>query len=93
MALHLNKMALYERGFKRVASYTCFTKLGWDSSRQKYDWYVANFSCYTDGKQYLIRRVGKRGSVWDSLYDSKELANEHMKRILEDCTFRKVTKY
>ena len=91
--LHLNKMALYQRGFKLVASYTCFTKLGWSEYRKKFNWYVADYECFTNGKQYLIRLYYGKGGVWDDVYDSKEKANAHMKRVLEDCTNYKCNKY
>lgn len=93
MALHLNKMALYARGFRLVASYTCFTKLSWSEYRKKFNWYVRDFDCYTDGKQYLVRRISDRGYVWDEVFDNKNDANAHMKRILADCTFHKTRKF
>lgn len=90
--LHLNKMGLYQRGFKLVACYTCFKKLGWNEYRKKFDWIVKDYECFTNGTQYLVRLYYGKGRVWDNVYDTKEAANAHMKRVLEDCTFHKTRK-
>ena len=91
--LHLNTMGLYSRGFRRVASYTCFKKLGWNETRKKFNWLVADYDCYVSETQYLVRRINSKGYVWDEVFDTKEAANAHMKRILANYDSHKMMKY
>lgn len=79
MALHLNSYGLTKNGFKLIASYNCFSKNYFDHEENRWRYECTTIECWKSDKQFLVRQIGKRGRVWDNVYNDKDKANNSVK--------------